>query len=472
MRKSVARVAEHLSSFKLTRPEILRVTPAHRILWAAGLVLRGGAYGNNMYKHSKQAANIKQFWLGVVCNGLPAVFVGTLGVALATLPVVMYRASHLWAMLAGLLMSCVTFCLWRPRRDVFLDKLCIHQTDDKLKVEGVINMCAFLKHSESMLVCWERTYAHRLWCILEVAAFLKTHENLDALTIRPVSWGPTAIVLFVGYWGVVVTYMAFFEYLFQLDLTETQLWLGMSSVMCLPFVLILPFVLHAYRQQMRTIEAVQEQLQRFDFNRDPKCHCCSVKHIHPDTGTPMLCDYQVIRECVTTWFGSVADFETVVRERVSNVFTDRFTKVPLPYTWLVAATIANFWQGIPDMAQAISDGEYTALLLYVGAYVVYWLAGYPAILAMELKLAYWLRRRRSSGIKEAALNFTLGLVCAMAFFAVMMSELACRHVFSDVVVGEFVYYSLFVLYWGPAVVSAARARILSNASVPREVAVP
>ena len=71
----------------------------------------------------------------------------------------------------------------------------------------------------------------------------------------------TGQVLFVGYWGVVVTYMAFFEYLFQLDLTETQLWLGMSSVMCLPFVLILPFVLHAYRQQMRTIEAVQDTVE-------------------------------------------------------------------------------------------------------------------------------------------------------------------------------------------------------------------
>ncbi|CAE7210942.1 unnamed protein product [Symbiodinium sp. CCMP2456] len=492
MRKAVATVAKHLSSFKLTRPEILRVTSAHRILWAAGLVLRGGAYSKDMYKQSKQAANIKQFWshswhgpvwckialLGVVCNGLPAVSLGTLAVAFATVPVVMYEASHLWAMLAGLLMSCLTFCLWRPRRDVFVDKLCIHQTDEKLKVEGVINMCAFLKHSESMLVCWDRTYAHRLWCILEVAAFLKTHENLDALTIRPVSWGPTAIVLFVGYWGVAVTYMAVFEYLYQLDLSETQLWLRISCVMCLPFLLILPFVLHAYRQQMRAIEEVQEQLQRFDFNRDPECHCCSVKHIHPVTGKPMLCDHQVIRECVTTWFGSVAEFETVVRERVSKVFTDRFAKIPLPYTWLVAATIANFWMGIPDMAQAVRSGasDHRDLLLYVGAYFSYWLAGYPAMLAMELKVAYWLRRRRSSGIKEAALNFALGLGCAMAFWAMMMSELAFRHVFHDVVVGEFVFYSLFVLMaaltWGPAAVSAARTRFCSDLSVPREGAVP
>lgn len=490
MRKAVATVAQHLSSFKLTRPEILRVTSAHRILWAAGLVLRGGAYSNNMYKYSKQAANIKQFWshswhgpvwskialLGIECNGLPAVSLGTLGVALATVPVVMYEASHLWVMLAGLLMSGLTFWLWRPRRDVFVDKLCIHQTDDKLKVEGVMNMCAFLKHSESMLVCWDRTYAHRLWCILEMAAFLKTHENLDGLTIRPVSWGPTAIALFVGYSTGVVTYMAFFEYLIQLGLSETQLWTRISIVMCLPFLLIFPFVLHAYRKQMRAIEEVQEQLQRFDFKRDPECHCCSVKHVHPVTGKPMLCDHQVIRECVTTWFGSVAEFETVVRERVSNVFTDRLANIPLPYTWLVATTIANFWACIPDMAQAVRSGDHTALLLYVASSLVYWLAGYPAILVTELKVAYWLRRRRSSGIKEAALNFALGVVCAMGFFAVMMSELAFRHVFHDVVVGELVYYSLFVLMaaltWGPAVVSAVRARFCSDLSVPREGAVP
>ena len=69
--------------------------------------------------------------------------------------------------------------------------------------------------------------------------------------------------LFVGYSTGVVTYMAFFEYLIQLGLSETQLWTRISIVMCLPFLLIFPFVLHAYRKQMRDIEEVQDTVVAF-----------------------------------------------------------------------------------------------------------------------------------------------------------------------------------------------------------------
>eukprot|EP00929_Paragymnodinium_shiwhaense_P040354 TRINITY_DN21083_c0_g1_i2.p1 TRINITY_DN21083_c0_g1~~TRINITY_DN21083_c0_g1_i2.p1 ORF type:complete len:338 (-),score=17.86 TRINITY_DN21083_c0_g1_i2:43-984(-) len=41
---------------------------------------------------------------------------------------------------------------------VFLDKLCIHQTDECLKAKGIGSIGAFLLHSREMLLLWDSTY--------------------------------------------------------------------------------------------------------------------------------------------------------------------------------------------------------------------------------------------------------------------------------------------------------------------------
>ena len=46
---------------------------------------------------------------------------------------------------------------------MFLDRICINQVDQAMKAEGVLNMGAILKHSDSMLVLWDTTFASRLW---------------------------------------------------------------------------------------------------------------------------------------------------------------------------------------------------------------------------------------------------------------------------------------------------------------------
>ena len=119
-----------------------------------------------------------------------------------------------------------------------------------------------------------------------------------------------------------MTYEVGFTFFASLQLDMARLWLAISVLMALPHVIILPVVLHAWRSQMRAIEAVQEQLRRFDFHRDTACHCCAVKHIHPQTGKMMLCDRKILAESVATWFGSISDFETVVQEKVSVVFQE------------------------------------------------------------------------------------------------------------------------------------------------------
>ena len=50
---------------------------------------------------------------------------------------------------------------------LWMDKLCIHQTDMDEKAEQLEALPIFLTRSERMLMLWDDTYFERLWCSLE-----------------------------------------------------------------------------------------------------------------------------------------------------------------------------------------------------------------------------------------------------------------------------------------------------------------
>ena len=83
-----------------------------------------------------------------------------------------------------------------------------------LKCAGMLSLAGILKRSDTLLVLWDATYAQRLWCLLEFAAFLKSkqinrevprrgtqnvwHALLEVCVIKPIFIGPTAVLLFLG----------------------------------------------------------------------------------------------------------------------------------------------------------------------------------------------------------------------------------------------------------------------------------
>lgn len=67
------------------------------------------------------------------------------------------------------------------RSRCFLDKLCIHQTDERLKCQGIDSIGSYLQSSKAMLVLWSPEYFSRLWTCFEMGVFL------DACTAHPES---------------------------------------------------------------------------------------------------------------------------------------------------------------------------------------------------------------------------------------------------------------------------------------------
>ena len=105
----------------------------------------------------------------------------------------------LWCLVAGLVVFLLVLLLARPRKMVFVDKVCLNEGDGQMKQEGMLNMGACLKHSKSLLVLWEKSYAQQLISIFELATFLKCHEGEKThLDIRPTMLAPFFLVNFFG----------------------------------------------------------------------------------------------------------------------------------------------------------------------------------------------------------------------------------------------------------------------------------
>ncbi|CAL1143458.1 unnamed protein product [Cladocopium goreaui] len=80
---------------------------------------------------------------------------------------------------------------------LWVDKLCIHQTDLDLKAQQIAALPVFVAHASRMLILWDETYFERLWCNLELATFVHRGgiQNVDLLPLWLAPWLLCSILL-------------------------------------------------------------------------------------------------------------------------------------------------------------------------------------------------------------------------------------------------------------------------------------
>ena len=160
---------------------------------------------------------MKVLTLLVEYNGLASILLGTCAAfvmmllfGLGHLPI--YESPNyfnrgepvsLWSLVVGLLVAIVTFTLWKPQQHVFFDRICINDGDPDMKTEAIFSLAGMLKESKELLVLWDTTWSDRLWCLFELAAFLKSKnaEGSRVLIIRPTIVGPCTIASFLCAWA-------------------------------------------------------------------------------------------------------------------------------------------------------------------------------------------------------------------------------------------------------------------------------
>ncbi|KAF4759280.1 hypothetical protein FOZ63_033800, partial [Perkinsus olseni] len=66
----------------------------------------------------------------------------------------------------------------------FLDKCCIPQDDPIAKSYGISRLADYLRASDKLLILWFPDYLDRLWCVYELAVFLRNHDEDDVILIN------------------------------------------------------------------------------------------------------------------------------------------------------------------------------------------------------------------------------------------------------------------------------------------------
>jgi len=93
---------------------------------------------------------------------------------------------------------------------IFLDKVCISQTDPEARQAGIWALDQSLLRSRTMLLCYDDDYFERLWCTFELAVRASSGSRIDML---PLWRAPTVLAISVGFTlGGVAEYVALLLY--------------------------------------------------------------------------------------------------------------------------------------------------------------------------------------------------------------------------------------------------------------------
>ena len=204
-----------------------------------------------------------------------------------------FRGFACWSLCSGFLVTSLVMLFWRPQTPVFLDRICI-SSDCKLKTLAILSLGGLVKKSDSMLIVWDPTWTERLWCLFELAAFLKSKKGSKRdLIIRPIFLGPISFAIFSSTSAAMIPF------------AMVPVCMDQNA----PFSCFLPAILmplcgvvsgystvSAARDYYRDLDTMKRQLLSLSFDT-ARCSCCDNGHVN-ESGGYELCDRVLVKQCV------------------------------------------------------------------------------------------------------------------------------------------------------------------------------
>eukprot|EP00929_Paragymnodinium_shiwhaense_P043230 TRINITY_DN22264_c0_g2_i2.p1 TRINITY_DN22264_c0_g2~~TRINITY_DN22264_c0_g2_i2.p1 ORF type:complete len:676 (+),score=21.27 TRINITY_DN22264_c0_g2_i2:262-2289(+) len=427
--KSLAALPSSLDS------HLLRAVSLHEVLAGGGKHLKNNAARESDYELSTSVFEVDDFlshdWgtrrfpkllaLLFLYNVTDASIVS----ALVALPVASmgawYNRPHMAKICCPFVWAFVFMFGQRLRRAacmhrlVFLDKLCIHQTDTAKKAAGILGLAGFLRASRRLVVLWSPRYFTRLWCSYELAAW----SYLHSAGRRPVVFLPVAratLVLQVMLL-VLVQFAIGTVLLWDADAEE---WIGLvqSKVLHLVAALAVFPLVASIVSLVKEMEQIQGEVEGYSM-RDTKCYCCTHNHVHPDTGKPIPCDRRLIYTTLHEWWkktsqrselqcserqvqlrdtdGSdvaVEEFNEKVKLNLLNVVRRTHSSLLVcSYGDILCAAIPTMWAACDRVIMLIVQHHgYEACLHWVLEYLSMWLFVYPLGLVATVQSAACLNK--------------------------------------------------------------------------------
>ena len=322
-------------------------------------------------------------------------------------------------------MTCLVALFWRPRTEVFLDRICISQEAD-LKTQAIFSLAGMLSRSDTMLILWDPTWTERLWCLFELAAFLKSKQSQKkALVVRPTFLGPISIGVFLTVSACVMPVTTVPVH------TELTVIVPIAAVLLVGLVVAYPAV-STLRNYFRDLDVMKQQLQSISFDTT-RSACCDQDHVSP-TGTQLLCDRKIVKECVKIWFGSQQAFEDTVRSEVLDILKHDLTDNVFSIAWTMSVT-SPIMLAFVDLSMTFAQlsgwsfWDHPATALFLEG-LVFWLLVIPAVKDPLILCCRIMRGKPTSRCLEAIKNaFTLALI-ACPLCMVLLCYGLTRFVFS------------------------------------------
>ena len=326
-----------------------------------------------------------------------------------------------WSQWGGMVSYILTLFFWPSRKKIFLDLLCIDQSNESEKQDALLSMGAFLKRSDSLIVFWDPTYTRRLWCVFELAAYLHTHGG--GLIILPTIAGPCflCVTFSLGVFFILIGFVG------DQDIQLFRAAVGVIACFC--FYL----TVSTFRKYFHSVKVCARELKQFQLHRT-LCFCCTVGHQSP-SGGPMLCDRQILNTCIKRWFGSIASFESQVANAVGEsllsqlgrlVSYRRAVMVMIPLSW---STMDIYFARIRYRLTDIDPrwlAEHHILragILELIRGLALWLGVGPFLLFLTVKMGHVFQKPRSSQILDCLLNIYIVVGIGGTLVAILQVEM-------------------------------------------------
>mmetsp|Transcript_22681 Transcript_22681/g.65357 ORF Transcript_22681/g.65357 Transcript_22681/m.65357 type:complete len:578 (+) Transcript_22681:30-1763(+) len=296
---------------------------------------------------------------------------------------------------------------------VFLDKSCIHQTDEKLKRQGIDSLGAFLVNSQRMIILFSDTYFRKIWTVYELACFLCT-KTVDKCVFLSVYHPP---VIICGWW-LIFGYFA-----------VQPLWRmipGVNPVMVtfLVGLLVAYIALLVAGRGWHDIAQLQARLRHFSME---ECHC------HDERDRPIV--YQsvaafmkyrhVVRRCCTVK-ESLHAFEAQVQTQMADIIDSIVGRTMLRYRQALTIAWPQLLAGVDTVGAKCARGDTVLATVMAATYntaeaLLTWPAGIGlGLLLMRLptQLGYQSARARAAFAVPSAV---------LVFFMLFALDLADYH---------------------------------------------
>ncbi|CAE8600350.1 unnamed protein product [Polarella glacialis] len=367
---------------------------------------------------------------------------------------------------------------WLGRKQVWLDKLCIHQTRIDLKVLGVTALPEFVANSNRMLILWSEAYFERLWCNAEIATFcsLNGAENIDFLPLWLPPWVLVTILVDVGCMWLfdnrlsILIPMAgsFIAERFgdspNLVIFLTQAF-GIGLSLGLSYMPAVLFNYISFSRKIRLHDMMLQQLRDYKFH-NAKCTVESDRAIVEKEVTELFGEMDHLgKNSDSPDAGPVERFNSYINNEFADTIEAQVGSVSkMPWTMCVLVfmplnfeALANVLgcDGLPCEESWVAEG-FSSMPQYIVTNTLMWSHGilliYPTTYPVLLRgMEYFTRKLDGYPLLRAS-SCILTIAAAYMYMGFLMGSV-CGFISTAIISGEPIWYTAWalsvavLLYW-------------------------